>query len=252
MSLGLTVDELFRTEVQIMKYVQRQTFPNELAVLERNKGDTKSSNMTVKKSSSIYRLSPTLSPHGLLCVGGRLNRSPLLDVQKHPIIMPGLHHVTSLLVDHFHILSGHSGREFVLSLIRQKFWIIGARRLIRQVLRKCTVCKKCFAPTCAQRMSDLPPERVTPDEPPFSFVGVDFFGPFMVKVGRSQVKRYGYIFTCLAVRAVHIEIAHSLESDSFISALQRFTCRRGQPVEIRSDNGTNFVGGERELRESST
>ena len=79
-------------------------------------------------------------------------------------------------------------------------------------------------------MSDLPPERDTPDEPPFSFVGVDFFGTFMVKVGRSQVKRYGCIFTWLAVRAVHIEIAHSLESDSFINALQRFICRRGQPV----------------------
>jgi len=99
-------------------------------------------------------------------------------------------------------------------------------------------------------MADLPSERVAPSEPPFTFVGVDFFGPFFVKVGRSQVKRYGCIFTCMAVRAVHIEVAHSMETDSFINALQRFICRRGQPKEIRSDNGTNFVGGERELREA--
>jgi hypothetical protein len=99
-------------------------------------------------------------------------------------------------------------------------------------------------------MADLPLERITPNEPPFTFVGVDFFGPFMVKVGRNLVKRYGCMFTCMTIRAVHIEVAHSLETDSFIDALQRFICRRGQCVEIRSDNGTNFVGGERELREA--
>ena len=87
--------------------------------------------------------------------------------------------------------------------------------------------------------------------PPFTFVGVDFFGPILVKIGRSEVKRYGCLFTCLTVRAVHIEVAHSLDFDSFINALQRFTCRRGQVLEIRSDNGTNFVGGERELREAA-
>jgi len=99
-------------------------------------------------------------------------------------------------------------------------------------------------------MADLPVERVTPDKPPFTFIGLDFFGPFLVKVGRSMVKRYGCIFTCLAVRAVHIEVAHSLETSSFINALQRFIARRGQPLEIRSDNGTNFVGAERELKEA--
>ena len=92
-------------------------------------------------------------------------------------------------------------------------------------------------------MADLPRQRVTADKPPFSSTGVDFFGTFLVKLGRSQVKRYGCIFTCLAVRTVHIEVAYSLDTDSFINAFQRFICRRGQPMEIISDNGTNLVGG---------
>jgi len=74
------------------------------------------------------------------------------------------------------------------------------------------------------------------------------FGPFIVKRGRSELKRYGCLFTCLAIRAVHIEVVQSLETDSFIQALQRFICRRGQPTVIRCDNGTNFVGAEKELR----
>ena len=52
------------------------------------------------------------------------------------------------------------------------------------------------------------------------------------------------------MRAVHIEIADSLETDGFVNALRRFINRRGNPIEIRSDNSTNFVGGEREIRES--
>ena len=81
---------------------------------------------------------------------------------------------------------------------------------------------------CRQKMADLPRERVTPGQPLFSHVGIDYFGPFMEKQGRSQVKRYGCIFTCLMIRAVHIEIVHSLETDSFINTLRQLITRRGK------------------------
>lgn len=99
-------------------------------------------------------------------------------------------------------------------------------------------------------MADLPVERVTPDEPPFTNVGVDFFGPFEVKRGRSLIKRYAVIFTCLNIRAVHLEMAHTLNTDSCINAIRRFIARRGDVKVIRSDNGTNFVRAERELQEA--
>ena len=72
---------------------------------------------------------------------------------------------------------------------------------------------------CSQKIADLPKERVTPGQPPFSHVGIDYFGSFMVKQGRSQVKRYTCIFMCLTIRAVHIEIIHSLDTDYFINTL---------------------------------
>ena len=65
-----------------------------------------------------------------------------------------------------------------------------------------------------------------------------------------EVKRYGCIFTCLTTRAVHNEVSFTLDTDSFINALQRFVARRGQPKIIRSDNGTNFVGANKELRKA--
>ena len=70
----------------------------------------------------------------------------------------------------------------------------------------------------------------------------------LVKHGRSQLKKYGCLFTCLNTRAVHIEILASLDTDSLINGLRRFICRRGVPEKIRSNNGTNFVGADRELK----
>ncbi|XP_068723837.1 uncharacterized protein [Montipora capricornis] len=89
-------------------------------------------------------------------------------------------------------------------------------------------------------MASLPYDRLQ-IAPPFSKVGVDFFGPLRVKYLRKQEKRYGCLFTCLVTRAIHLEVAFSLSTDSFIMCLRRFIARRGKPTVIYSDNGTNFV-----------
>ena len=65
-------------------------------------------------------------------------------------------------------------------------------------------------------MAKLPEERISPHEPPFMYVGVDYFGPIEVKQRRSRVKRWGCLFACLTVRAIHVEAAHSLNTDSKI------------------------------------
>jgi hypothetical protein len=101
-----------------------------------------------------------------------------------------------------------------------------------------------------QEMAELPKFRLTPFEPPFTNTGIDFFGPLMVKHGRGSAKRYGCIFVCMASRAIHLELAQSLETDDFIMVLRRFVNIRGGVKQLRSDNGTNFVGAERELREA--
>ena len=99
-------------------------------------------------------------------------------------------------------------------------------------------------------MADLPMDRLTQDQPPFTSVGVEYFSPFQLRRGRSLAKRYGNFFTCLAIRAAHIKVSHSLETDSFLLALRRLTEREDQVKEIPSDNGTNFLSGEEELRRS--
>ena len=99
-------------------------------------------------------------------------------------------------------------------------------------------------------MADLAFERTEDNNPPFTYVGVDCFGPFLTKRGRSTEKRYGCLFTCLSTRAVHIEMLHSLEADTFLNGLSRLIARRGKPRRIRCDNGTNFKGAFNELKAS--
>ena len=103
-------------------------------------------------------------------------------------------------------------------------------------------------------MADLPVERVTP-APPFTFVGMDVFGPWQVITRKTRgaaanSKRWAVIFTCLTVRAIHIELVESMDTSSFINALRRFFAIRGPAAQLRCDNGTNFVGARNELDSS--
>ena len=244
----LCADELRTAEREIIRYVQGRTFKREITEAIENGLET--TKLRSSRISSLYSLRRFLSDNGLLCVGGRLRKANVPDRQKHPLILPKRHHVMELIIKERHVMSGHTGREHVLSLVRQCYWIVAGRQAVRRLLKSCFACKRRHAPPATQKMADLPSCRLQSDHPPFTFVGVDLVGPMLVKLGRSEVKRCRCIFTCLTVRAVHLEMTNGLDTDSFINALQRFTSRRGAPKEIWCDNGTNFVGAERELRRS--
>ena len=238
----LTLKDLEESENTIISIVQQEAFRKEIGAL-------KSGNPKIHKDSRIRTLDPFLDGN-LLRVGGRLHSSSLPENSKHPVILPKNNHVSNLILHHFHILLKHSGRNHMLSALRQRYWIISAPSAIRKIISKCVNCRRVSAKVGEQKMAELPEDRVLPDDPPFTRVGVDYFGPFEVKQRRSRVKRHGVIFTCLASRAVHLEIASSLDTDSYINVLRRFVSRRGQVSLIRSDNGTNFIGAEREMKQA--
>ena len=106
------------------------------------------------------------------------------------------------------------------------------------------------ARTESQVMADLPPSRMAPLTPPFYYTSCDYFGPYSVKIGRrTTAKHYGVIFSCLNTRAVHLELAVDLTTMEFMQVLRRFFALRGVPSMMMSDNGTQFIGAERQLRE---
>ena len=243
-SVEIGVDELQEAELRLLKYDQRCNLPHLVAALENGKDVTAAVCPLV-----IRKLNPVLDD-GVVRVGGRLATAPVEYNQRHPIILCTESHMTELIVKHYHETVGHSGVGHTFTALRARYWIHGGSVAVRGVLGKCLSCRRNFKPCEQQIMADLPTARLSVGRPPFFHTGVDLFGPFLVKQGRSVVKRYGCIFTCMTVRAVHLEVLHSLSADSFISALRRFVSRRINVAHLHSDNGSNFTGADRILRES--
>ncbi|XP_043196899.1 uncharacterized protein LOC122381161 [Amphibalanus amphitrite] len=122
------------------------------------------------------------------------------------------------------------------------YWIVKGRSAVGRHIKNCIKCRRLRGTPCSQKMADLPSERVDEAEP-FTHSGVDCFGPFFVRERRSEVKRWGILFTCLSSRAIHLETLNSMTADAFINAYRRFTCRRGKVRALYHDRGTNFIGG---------
>ncbi|XP_060064401.1 uncharacterized protein LOC132544769 [Ylistrum balloti] len=201
----------------------------------------------VPKTSSLMKLCPSLGPDGLLRVGGRLDMSDLGEGVKHPVLIPGSHQIASVIIRHFHESVAHQGRHFTEGAVRAAgFWVTGGKRLISLLIHRCVKCRRLRSRPCTQRMADLPLDRVVPS-PPFSFVGVDVFGPWEVTSRRTRGgvaanKRWAALFTCMSTRAVHIEVLEEISSSCFINAVRRLYAIRGKVKQFRSDRGTNFVG----------
>ena len=237
----LTATELMEAERMILQREQADQYGSEITTLR--------SGHPLQTKSDLRELAPYLGPDNLLRVGGRLRHSPLGESEKHPIILPRRSEVTRMIIADQHCRLLHAGVEHTLNEIRGRFWIPRGRSEVKKHLHRCAVCRNRRALPQPPMMADMPPERFDMSRP-FSTVGIDYLGPLTVKRFRKTEKRYVLLATCLSTRAVHLEVAQSLDTASFIMALRRFMARRGKPAKILSDNGTNFVGGERELREA--
>ncbi|CAH8595656.1 unnamed protein product [Schistosoma guineensis] len=241
LSVGyLSVDELDAAKHKVLALVQKEVYGEAVKVSRCN-------GVSATDIKELKNLSPTLID-GLLCVGGRLNYSDYPLSIRHPVILPSHHFVTELIIRHHHHLEGHTGTSQVLATIRRNYWIVKGTSAVKRVIGRCVRCIRAKATLGQQMMAPLPKCRVQQGWFCFSSVGIDYFGPLIVRRGRSVEKRYGCLFTCLQTRAVHLEVAFNLSTDAFIMALMRFIGRRGTPKEIYSDNGTNFVGATSELR----
>lgn len=204
-------------------------------------------------TSELVKLSSFVDDHGVLRVESRAANAQVLAYDtKFPIILPRKHRITELLLDFYHRKYGHANDETVVNEVRQKFHILRLRVEVRQIGKRCMWCRVYKATPVAPKMGPLPAVRLEPFVRPFTYVGIDIFGPYSVKLGRSSVKRWVCLFTCLIIRAVHLEVVASLTTDACKKAIRRFIARRGSPQEIYSDNGTNFVGASRELQQETS
>ncbi|XP_048747853.2 uncharacterized protein LOC125660050 [Ostrea edulis] len=229
----------------IVRTVQREIYASEVSHIEQK--------LPLSRNSHILTLDPFLDSDNMLCIGGRIKHANIPLQEKHPLLIPGKHHIAKLLISQVHENVQHQGRHITEGALRAAgFWVTGAKLLIRTHIHNCVSCRKLRGSLEFQKMADLPPDRLEPS-PPFTNVGVDVFGPWNVvtrrtRGGSAQSKRWAVMFSCLTTRAVHIELIEDMSSSAFINAVRRFTALRGEVKIFRSDRGTNFVGATNDLK----
>ncbi|XP_038062588.1 uncharacterized protein LOC119733080 [Patiria miniata] len=243
----LSPEQTLEVENQLLRRAQLDNFREDIVTLEKGK--------ELSRNSRLLELAPELDiPAGLIRVGGRLRKvsqDASVDLEPHPIVLDPHHAVTKLLIQEADKHFGHqAGTEQVFAHLRRRYWIIRGRTAVKGVLRTCPECRRWRGKPQVPKMADLPKSRLRLHKPPFFSAGMDCFGPFRVKIGRRQEKRWGLIFKCMTTRAVHLELVESLDTDHFLMAYRRFASCRGVPHQLLSDCGTNFKGAESEIQQA--
>ncbi|XP_036345491.1 uncharacterized protein LOC118754707 [Rhagoletis pomonella] len=237
----LMPDELKFAENYLCRQVHNEVYKAEIDLLRDKK--------CLPKTHHLFQLTPKLDAFGVLRINGRIDAAYCLpDSARRPLFIPRDHRLALLTMDHFHWKVHHQNSHLTINEMRQRFWIPRAHSLFSTVKKKCPVCIPQNSKPAVPLMGQLPPDRLTPHVRPFSYTGVDYCGPFFVTVGGRREKRWIALFTCLKTRAIYLEVAVDLSADAFIICLRNFLNRRGAPVRIRSDNGTNFIGAQREMK----
>lgn len=238
----LSAVELTKAEDMLYSQAQSEGYPDEYAALENNVS-------SVGKNSPTFKDNPFLDSSKVMRANSRLEFAAVEEIFKKPVILPRDHAITDLIVRHYHLKYHHLNHETVINEIRQRYVIPRLRTKLKIIRGRCQLCKIKSAKPSVPLMSPLPPARLSSFTQPFTFTGIDFFGPMYVTVHRRKEKRWMLLFTCLTTRAVHVEITASLTTSSCIICIRNFTCRRGTPRQIHSDNGTSFKGACNELKE---
>ena len=239
----LSVDELKSAETSIIQIIQQTFFSDEWSILQNSQN-------AISSKSSIVALAPFIGHDRVIRVGGRIRASPEISTnQKHPILLPSCH-FTTIIIRQIHNKHLHPGLLTMMSIIRETYWPLRARQVVRKIIHGCMQCFRAKPGNINQYMSDLPLARVQLT-PPFTRTAIDYAGFFNIRTSltkrSSSTKAYIALFKCMCTGAVHIELVSDLTTKAFLAAFDRFVSRRGLSIEVFTDNATYFDGANNEL-----
>ncbi|XP_055605085.1 uncharacterized protein LOC129753308 [Uranotaenia lowii] len=187
----LNRDDYVSAEAAIWRAVQRQVFAEEIQALRSSSELSSKQWKRIGKGSVLAKLSPVIDESGVLRMASRIDPQAAyysFDF-RNPVIIPRDHHVTTLLILRFHQKYGHANTETVLNELKQRYYIPRMRASVKKAIKSCMWCRVYLARPQAPKMAPLPQPRVKPYVRPFTFTGLDYFGPLLVKRGRSDEKR---------------------------------------------------------------
>ena len=230
-------------KIHLFSTMQRQSFVEEIAYLKDPKGKS--------LPDLVNNLNLFFDKDGLLRSQGRIGKTTLHEYDlPNPILLAKDHPLTRLIIENCHRNCQHLGIGSTLNKVRLSgFWIPKIRQAVKNVISHCILCKRFNNLSFKYpKVTNLPKHRVNFIKP-FKHTGIDYTSHVWVKDGKGLKKYYLLIFTCLNVRAIHIELIEDMSTHSLILALIRFCNIFGTPSHIYSDNAKSFVAGVNFLHE---
>ena len=200
--------EIELAELVWIRNIQHLYYDDQIQSLIKNNG---------KLGDLCKQLKLFVDDDQLLRAGGRLQNTNLPYNTVHPLLIPGKHAFTSMIIRDTHLRLQHAGTNAITSKLRERYWITSMRRFVKAVLHQCVVCKKVDGTPYSKPIpAPLPTFRVQQSEP-FSTIGIDYTGHLFVKdpITQTIVKVYICLFTCTTTRAIHLELVSDLTTDRF-------------------------------------
>ena len=225
---GLSAQELLQARLMWIKHVQQETLQQ----------------LSSKFNGDNNKLNLQADQEGIVRCHGRLFNIDEVDT-TNPIYLPKKSYLTQLIIKDCHERLFHAGASHTLSYIRRTYWIPHGRTEVRSTLLNCRICKRFQeGPFKMPKMSSWPISKITRSAP-FSYTGLDYMGPLYAKEAGQKMKVWICLFTCVATRALHLEIVGDMTANQFLMALRRFIARRGTPTEVICDNAKQFKAAKR-------
>ena len=234
----ITSGEMDNADKLLVGIIHSEHFSNEIDSLKNSR--------KIHSNSKIINFNPFLCKDQILRSRGRLQNSELLYESKFPVIMPEKCYSIELLIKHTHESLYHLGAQSTLAKLREKYIIMKGRKFVKQIVRKCIICKEINSKTLVTDIAPFLKDRVCISKA-FSITGIDFAGPLIIR-DQNEEKAYVCLFVCATTRAIHLELVNNLTTNSFINALKRFISRRGLEHTIYSDNAKTFQRADKDLK----
>ncbi|XP_033118408.1 uncharacterized protein K02A2.6-like, partial [Anneissia japonica] len=233
----LSVEDLKKAECLWVKELQKPM----LTLLRENKSEF---------DKKYATLGPRLREDEVIVVGDRIKNHVHFSYNHETVqLLPCDHPVTRLIVENVHA-KGHTGISATVAKVRSHYWVIRLRQLVKRVKHDCIPCRRFEKEAAGQQMATVPIHRLKPS-PPWAYIGIDLFGPFVVRgevQKRTRGKAYGVIINCLVTRAIHLDIASDYSTEAFLQVFRRFVSVRGYPKKVYTDCGTQLSAADKALK----
>ena len=193
--------------------------------------------------SLVRNLNIFIDEESIIRCKGRLENCEYLSFDmQNPMLLPKSSYLRELIIWNAYVSCKHMGSASTLNDIRKNgLWIPQGRLTVKGVLKRCIICQKINAYSFRYpKPNNLISDRVNLIKP-FKHTGIDFTGHFQVKFGEKVAKMYLLVFTCLNVRAIHLELLPSMSCEHFLQAFIRFCNLHTIPSAIYSDNASTFI-----------